>query len=174
MKDDDVMALLKVMHDRFDFSVSDETAPFVRQATLRTAARSQSLGYEVLVMRAHAGDVDAQALCCHEAAMRLQRGETLPEHFHHFVVGVFQAYARQVDRDGRDYKNIKRNVFIVAAVNRLLAELPHLRATRGKDKHGSDKKPSACSFVARLLNMSEPAVEDVWQSTATRSWIPIS
>jgi hypothetical protein len=95
------------------------------------------------------------------------RGESLPLTLAAYVSEILlkKFVEHQRKRGGDPYANAWRDIFVVYAVRHL--ELRGIKATRGKDKHGSrDKRLSGCAIVADVLGENEGAFEDVWKARA--------
>jgi hypothetical protein len=159
MENEDVVAFLKELRQKWE-ATRDEPAPRLLQGVLMLAERD---GVELLE-RALQDDPEATAICCWSAANCLKAGKDLPEGLREFVMFTLMQRAADMNRDGRQYKNTHRNIFIVHAVKQLIQKFPPLRATRHKSKHHSPKGPSACTFVAEILSEREETVQDVWET----------
>jgi len=138
-----------------------KAAPHVLlRAVLKMTARGRAIGDEFLE-RAEAGDPDADAMLCWEAADYLMRGEPLPEPLAYFVSDTLLQKILSSESK-RDHKNVARNIFAIHAIDQVRKRF-NLHATRQRLKHHSPRDPSACTYVAAALRENEGTIQDLWE-----------
>jgi hypothetical protein len=159
--EDNPADFVKRLHQAWMSQVEGEDPKKLLSTVLTLSAKGRPVGGELLD-KAFAGDADAEAVLCSEAADYLQRRESLPEPLADFVADMLLRKILEEPKSKRDYLNVARNVFAVHAIAKVRDRFG-IPATRQKIKHVSPEGPSATTYVAAELSEKESTIQDVWE-----------